>query len=118
MSERVQALTEPPEGYTDWLAAPKGRIHALQQRAALAANAELLSLSRQIGHDIFTRQAEQGCGAKAVDKLARDLKYVRAFAQAWSDEPSEQQPVTQIPWDITFSVPQATLSTAEQIERE
>lgn len=59
MTEKAPALTDPPEGYAEWLADLKGRIHAAQQRAALAVNAELVQLYGQIGRDILDRQAEQ-----------------------------------------------------------
>jgi hypothetical protein len=35
------SLTPPPQGYAEWLADLKGRIHTAQQRATLAANREL-----------------------------------------------------------------------------
>ena len=38
------SLTQPPEGYADWLADLKTRIHNAQQRAALAVNRELVLL--------------------------------------------------------------------------
>jgi len=71
MIDKVPALTEPPAGYADWLADLKGRIHAAQKRAALAVNAELLQFYWQIGRDILERQAEQGWGAKVIDRLAQ-----------------------------------------------
>ena len=37
-------LMPPPEGYADWLADLKGRIHTAQQRATLAVNRELVLL--------------------------------------------------------------------------
>jgi len=66
-----------------------------------------------IGRDILTRQEEQGWGAKIIDRLAmdlrraypdmtglspRNLKYMRAFAEAWPEEPIVQQAAAQIPW--------------------
>jgi hypothetical protein len=36
VSDKVPALTDPPEGYARRLADLEGRIHAAQQRAALA----------------------------------------------------------------------------------
>ena len=113
MTDKVPALTEPPEGYTDWLADLKGQIHAAQQRAALAVNTELLQLYWQIGRDILERQAMQGWGTKVIDRLAHDLrsafpdmkgfsprnlKYMRAFAQAWPDEAIVQGPLARLPW--------------------
>jgi hypothetical protein len=53
VSEKVPALSQPPDGYADWLADLKVRIHAAQQRAALTVNTELLRLYWQIGRDIL-----------------------------------------------------------------
>lgn len=106
-------LTAPPEGYIDWLADLKTRIHTAQQRAALAVNRELVLLYWQIGKDILARQAAQGWGAKVIERLSQDLRsafpemkgfsranlmYMRAFAAAWPDEQIVQQAVGQLPW--------------------
>lgn len=113
MSDMPVSLIPPPEGYADWLADLKGRIHNAQQRATLAVNRELVLLYWQIGRDILARQAEQGWGAKVIDRLAHDLrtgfpdmkgfsprnlKYMRAFAEAWPDAEFVQQAVAQLPW--------------------
>ena len=107
------SLSAPPEGYADWLLDLKSRIHNAQQRATLAVNRELVLLYWQIGQDILVRQAAQGWGAKVIARLAQDLrnafpemkgfsprnlKYMRAFAQAWPDAAIVQQPVAQLPW--------------------
>lgn len=96
-----------------WLADLKSRIHTAQQRATLAVNRELVMLYWQIGRDILVRQAEQGWGAKVIDRLAEDLraafpdmkgfsprnlKYMRAFSEAWPDPEFVQQAVAQLPW--------------------
>lgn len=106
-------LTEPPIGYAEWLAELKTRIHSAQQRATQAVNHELVALYWQIGRDILVRQAEQGWGAKVIERLAHDLrtafpdmkgfsprnlKYMRAFAEAWPDPEFVQQAVAQLPW--------------------
>ncbi len=95
MTDQSTSLTPTPQGYADWLADLKNRIHNAQQRATLAVNRELVGLYWQIGRDILARQAEQGWGAKVIDRLAHDLrtafpdmkgfsprnlKYMRAFA--------------------------------------
>lgn len=72
-SDKVPALTDPPEGYASWLADLKGRIHAAQQRAALAVNTELLRLYWQIGRGILDHQAEQGWGGKVVERTGLPL---------------------------------------------
>ncbi|HLK60763.1 MAG TPA: PDDEXK nuclease domain-containing protein [Chthonomonadaceae bacterium] len=101
------------EGYDEFLREVKERIQAAQVRAALAVNRELTLLYWQIGRDILQRQQEQGWGAKVIDRLAadlrrafpdmkgfspRNLKYMRAFAQAYPDEAIVQQLVAQLPW--------------------
>jgi predicted nuclease of restriction endonuclease-like (RecB) superfamily len=113
MNERPVLLTEPPEGYSGWLADLKSRIHTAQQRASLAVNREMVQLYWQIGQDILARQAAQGWGAKVIERLSQDLraafpemkgfssrnlKYMRAFAEAWPNEEFVQQAAAQLPW--------------------
>ncbi len=113
MSDKPIALESAPEGYADWLAEIKTRIHTAQQRAALAVNRELVMLYWQIGREILARQAEQGWGAKVIDRLAHDLhtafpdmkgfslrnlKYMRAFAESWPDAEFVQEALAQLPW--------------------
>lgn len=107
------SLTAPPDGYADWLAELKTRIHTAQQRATLAVNRELVGLYWRIGRDILDRQAAQGWGAKVIERLAHDLrtafpemkgfsprnlKYMRAFAEAWPEAGFVQQVAAQLPW--------------------
>jgi predicted nuclease of restriction endonuclease-like (RecB) superfamily len=113
MSEKPIRLIDPPAGYADWLSDLKTRIHTAQQRATFAVNRELVLLYWQIGRDILARQVEQGWGAKVIERLAEDLrlafpdmkgfsprnlKYMRAFAEAWPDSEIVQQAVAQLPW--------------------
>jgi len=74
MADKPTSLTPAPQGYAGWLAELKGRIHNAQQRAALAVNREPVALYWQIGRDILTAQADQGWGAKVIDRLAHDLR--------------------------------------------
>ncbi|EKT4101758.1 TPA: PDDEXK nuclease domain-containing protein [Stenotrophomonas maltophilia] len=113
MSDKPVSLVSAPEGYANWLGELKNRIHSAQQRAALAVNRELVHLYWQIGRDILQRQAEQGWGAKVIERLAHDLRtafpemkgfsranlmYMRSFADAWPDAAVVQQAVGQLPW--------------------
>jgi predicted nuclease of restriction endonuclease-like (RecB) superfamily len=113
VSEQPASLTTAPTGYADWLQDLKARIHSAQQRAALAVNRELVLLYWQIGRDILARQAEQGWGAKVIERLAHDLrtafpemkgfsprnlKYMRAFAEAWPEAEFVQAGLAQLPW--------------------
>jgi predicted nuclease of restriction endonuclease-like (RecB) superfamily len=112
-TDTPSALISTPTGYADWLAELKTRIHSAQQRATLAVNRELVLLYWQIGRDILERQANQGWGAKVIERLAHDLRtafpemkgfsranlmYMRAFADAWPDAEIVQQAVGQLPW--------------------
>ena len=113
MNEKAVSLMKPPEGYGKWLEELKARIHAARQRATLAVNRELILLYWQIGRDILARQAEQGWGAKVIERLSHDLrtafpemkgfsprnlKYMRAFAAAWEDAVIVQELLAQLPW--------------------
>jgi predicted nuclease of restriction endonuclease-like (RecB) superfamily len=111
--EAPPGLSPQPAGYAEWLVDLKARIHTAQQRAALAVNQELVLLYWQLGREILARQAQQGWGAKVIERLAHDLRtafpdmkgfsranlmYVRAFADAWPDEATVQQLVGRLPW--------------------
>jgi predicted nuclease of restriction endonuclease-like (RecB) superfamily len=103
-----------PSGYAEWIADVKLRIRAAQQRAALAVNKEMLQLYWQIGRDILDRQAVAGWGTGILSRIEADLrvafpemrgfsrsnlKYMRAFAEAWPDPNAiGQRFVGQLPW--------------------
>ncbi len=87
-------------GYNECLRELRIRISSTQIRAGLAVNHELVLLYWHIGHEILKRQKNEGWGAKVIDQLSiglrhafpdmtglsfRNLKYMRAFAEAWSD---------------------------------
>jgi predicted nuclease of restriction endonuclease-like (RecB) superfamily len=101
------------DDYSALLQDLKERIRTTQIRASLAVNRELILLYWQIGREILLRQRQQGWGAKVVNQLAQDLqqefpdmkgfsprnlKYMRAFAEAYTDEQIVQQAAAQIPW--------------------
>lgn len=113
MSDESISLIQPPTGYTDWLTELKARIHRAQQRATLVVNRELVLLYWQIGTDILARQAAQGWGAKVIERLAHDLrndfpemkgfsprnlKYMRTFAEVWTELEFVQEVLAQLPW--------------------
>lgn len=107
----VKAAAAVPTGYGPLLAELKSRVRAAQVKAALSVNRELIALYWDIGRVILQRQQAEGWGAKVVARLAADLraefpevtgfsarnfKYMRAFAEAWSDAAIVQQPVAQL----------------------
>ena len=104
--------SQSPE-YEDLLSQLKDRIRQARVRSALAVNRELVMLYWQIGREILQRQTEQGWGSKVIDRIAQDLRhefpemkgfsprnlhYMRAFAEAYSDEVILQQVVANLPW--------------------
>jgi predicted nuclease of restriction endonuclease-like (RecB) superfamily len=127
-TEKTTALL--PEGYEELLGQLKERIRSAQIRAGLAVNREMVLLYWQIGRDILQRQAQQGWGAKVIDRLAadlhrafpdmtglspRNLKYMRAFAAAWPDEPIVQGPLAQITWYHNIALLEKLRTEAERL---
>ncbi len=99
--------------YAALLASIKERIRSAQIRAALSVNRELVLLYWGIGAEINRRQKQEGWGTKVIENLAgdlrrsfpdmqgfspRNLKYMRAFAEAWPEESIVQQAAAQLPW--------------------
>jgi len=102
-----------PSGYQELLQELKGRIRTAQVRAAFAINRELVRLYWSIGRDLSLRFDREDWGGKIVDRLSKDLqaefpgvegfsprslRYMRAFAEAWPDEPILQQVAAKLPW--------------------
>lgn len=86
--------------YSRLLTELKKKIKTAQAKAILTVNAQLLILYWEIGKLILEQQKNTGWGAKIIDQLAidikiefphetgfsiRNLKYMRAFAQAYPD---------------------------------
>ncbi|WP_204141265.1 PDDEXK nuclease domain-containing protein [Halomicronema sp. CCY15110] len=99
--------------YRDLLNDLKNRIRSAQVRAAVAVNQEMILLYWYIGREILIRQQQQGWGSKVIQRLSQDLKrefpdmkgfsstnlkYMRSFADAWSDFGIGQQVLTNLPW--------------------
>lgn len=106
-------LVPRPHGYAEWLVEVKARVHAAQQRAVLAVNRELVLLYWQLGKDLLDRQARESWGSGVIEQVSADLraafpemkgfspsnlKYMRAFAEAWPDFQIRQQAVGELPW--------------------
>jgi predicted nuclease of restriction endonuclease-like (RecB) superfamily len=113
LSDVPASLVRAPAGYAKWLAELKTEIRSAQLRASVSVNRELVLLYWRIGRDILERQAKGGWGSKVVDRLAHDLhvefpemkgfsprnlKYMRAFAEAWPEPGFVQQAAAQLPW--------------------
>jgi predicted nuclease of restriction endonuclease-like (RecB) superfamily len=102
-----------PDSYGTLLQDLKERIQNAQLKAAVAVNRELILLYWDLGARIIAQQNEEGWGTKVIDRLAgdlhgafpsmkglsaRNLKYMRAFAQAWPHVSIVQAALAQLPW--------------------
>jgi predicted nuclease of restriction endonuclease-like (RecB) superfamily len=119
-----------PTDYGHWLKSLKSRIATARQRAALTVNQELIKLYHSIGKDILHRQANEGWGAKVIQRLSRDLgeafpdmkgfstrnlKYMKFFAETCPNSAIGQQAAAQLPW---FHIVSLLTKIDDPIERE
>jgi predicted nuclease of restriction endonuclease-like (RecB) superfamily len=102
-----------PDWYGQLLESVAKKVAIGRLRAVVAANRELVLTYWAIGRDILARQEEEGYGHALIDRLsadlrdrfpsargysARNLRYMRAFAEAWPDPEILQQLVADLPW--------------------
>jgi predicted nuclease of restriction endonuclease-like (RecB) superfamily len=119
-----------PQDYEALLGGIKERVRQAQARAVQAVNSELVLLYWQIGREILRQQREQGWGSKVIERLSRDLRrefpemkglsprninYMRAFAEAYPDEPFVQQVVAQMPWGHNVRLLEQVKSAGERL---
>lgn len=106
-------MSKLPTGYNNLLGGVAEHIKAAQIRAAMSVNAEMITLYWSIGKAILREQGKRGWGVKVIDHLsadlrkqfphmrglsARNLKYMRAMANAYPGEETAPGLVAQIPW--------------------
>jgi predicted nuclease of restriction endonuclease-like (RecB) superfamily len=130
MNKPSRQSSTVPEGYAEFLLGLKQRIQQAQVKAMLAVNRELVTLYWQIGRDILDRQEKAGWGARVIDRIAgdlhrdfpemkgissRNLKYMRAFAEAWPEEQIVQQAAAQLPWFHNCVLLDKVKDTAERL---
>ena len=112
-----EKLMHVPQGYDVLLAALKTRVHQARMSAALAANAELITLYLDIGREILARQTAEGWGTGFIERLAKDLRntfpdmkglsprnfaYMRRLAELCAESPILQQVAAKLPWGHTL----------------
>ena len=106
-------IAEAPDSYLDMRDIIVTKIKDSRIRVAMQVNAGMIELYWEIGNEILRRQQNEGWGARVIDRLsqdlkeafpemmgfsARNLKYMRKFAERWPDASIVQQVVAQIPW--------------------
>lgn len=102
-----------PDDYSKFLQDVKIRIRKERIKTVLSANTALVMLYWDIGREILKKQDDEGWGAKIIDRMAcdlkeefpemkgfsaRNLKYMRKFAECWPEREFVQRVVAQIPW--------------------
>ena len=116
--------------YSDFLKRVKEKILSSQVKAAVSVNQELISLYWEIGSALVQKQKEEGWGAKAIEKLAKDLrfsfsnmkgfsltniKYMAQFSKIYPDFLNSQQIVGQIPWGHNILIIQRIRTLEERL---
>ncbi|NDP28245.1 MAG: DUF1016 domain-containing protein [Flavobacterium sp.] len=102
-----------PENYPTFIQDIKNKITKERLRTIMNANSAMMLLYWEIGNSILKQQLQEGWGTKVIDRMAfdlkqafpemqgfspRNLKYMRKFAEAWTDIELVQRTVAQIPW--------------------
>jgi predicted nuclease of restriction endonuclease-like (RecB) superfamily len=102
-----------PQDYPEFLKELKQKVLSSRFRAVRAVNKELITIYHHIGSEILIRQKQGGWGAKIVDKLSldlskafpdmkgfsiRNLKYMRRFAEEYTDSKFVQEALAQLTW--------------------
>lgn len=105
--------SEMGNSYLRFIEEIKTEIRQQRISVVLNANASMICLYWNIGQAILQKQADEGWGAKIIDRIAadiktafpemsgfspRNIKYMRRFAQCWPNFDLVQQVVAQIPW--------------------
>lgn len=115
--------------YKDWSAFISNKIKLAQTQTAFRVNTEMFTLYWEIGNSIIEKQQQNGWGSKIIDLLAidlahnfpenkgfsvRNLKYMRAFAEAYPQFPIVQVPLAQITWYHHISLLAKVKDTTER----
>ena len=106
-------LSERGDSYLQFIDEIKNEIRQQRMSIVLNANSSMICLYWNIGKAILEKQQKEGWGTRVIDRVSKDLKdafpdmsgfsprnikYMRKFAECWSDYEFVQQVVAQIPW--------------------
>jgi len=108
-----EELSKMPKKYNEFIHEIKQLVINERLKTILSANSSMIIMYWNIGKSILEKQKKEGWGAKVIDRLSfdlkkefpsmkgfspRNLKYMRSFAETWSDFEIVQRIVAQIPW--------------------
>lgn len=112
-------LSEMGDSYLEFIEEIKSEIQKQRVSVVMNANASMICLYWNIGRAILAKQEEERWGTKVIDRMAKDLKdafpemfgfsprnikYMRKFAQCWTDYEIVQRVVAQIPWRTNITL--------------
>jgi len=115
----VPNISEMSDSYLNLIEEIKQKIRNQRVSVVINANSSMIKLYWNIGRTILQKQADEGWGAKVIDRLAHDLKvafpemsgfsarnikYMRKFAKYWPDFEIVQRVVAQIPWRTNIAL--------------
>lgn len=107
------AVDELGKEYGDFISRIKDEVKRQRLSVVLNANKSMILLYWKLGKLILNKQEKEGWGSKVIDRISfdlrkefpemngfspRNIKYMRKFAQIWTDESIVQQLVAQLPW--------------------
>lgn len=107
------ASQEMGQGYKTLIEDLKNDIRSQRVRTVMSASVDMICLYWRIGKAVSERQAELGWGSRVADRMsedlrrafpdmsgfsARNLKYMKKFAECWPDYELVQRTVALIPW--------------------
>lgn len=122
-------FSEMSDSYLGFIEEIKNEIQQQRLSVVMNANATMICLYWRIGKAVLTKQ-EEGWGAKVIDRISKDLqtafpemsgfsprniKYMRKFAQCWSDYEIVQRVVAQIPWRTNITLMDKLQNQEERI---
>ena len=116
-----ETLDKMPNNYSEFINDIKQRVAKQRLKTIISANANMILLYWDIGKSILEKQENEGWGAKVIDRMSvdlkkefpamkgfspRNLKYMRKFAETWTDIKIVQRCVAQIPWRSNITLMQ------------
>jgi len=117
----AESLENMPQSYLSFIKNLKERIVQQRLKTVLSANADMIIMYWDIGKSILEKQANEGWGTKVIDRMSfdlkkefpemkgfspRNLKYMRKFAETWTDFEIVKRIVAQIPWRSNITLMQ------------
>jgi predicted nuclease of restriction endonuclease-like (RecB) superfamily len=109
----AENLSAMPASYKQFIETLKTQIVQERLKSVLQANRSMIVLYWHIGKSIIEHQLQEGWGTKVIDRMAydlkesfpdmdgfspRNLKYMRKFAESWTDFEIVQRTVAQLSW--------------------